>query len=200
MDALTVMNTMSETWMNLLEKYYDTISDAHVNHLSEKFSLDKEELTLSVSELKASILNGAKSTFINANSTLPETKTSKPKTAKKPSSTANCDNGKYSNMNRNEIVELCKSLNIPVRRKTQDMIDALLKNDASNEAGPSSSAHVDNDSSKKEKKPVKKETKKPKKEKKTTEQVPELPPPVVEDSDCEPEFNNDISSELEEED
>ena len=228
MDALAVMNTMAETWVELLEQYYDNISDAHVNHIGDKFSLDKAELSASVSELKTTILNGAKEKFLAANSIAPETKQSKPKTIKKPASTENIDNGKYNTMNRGDIAELCKARGLPVRRKNQDMIDSLKKYDEENSSEASSSAPPEQPPPPKEKMPEQKKKpvqKKPepsssskpvieKGKKKIYEAPPPPPPEPAEESDNESEhnepedpfdaetvtFDNDIGSDLEEED
>ena len=124
-----VIGDMEKVWERNLEMYYNSIVEVHVINMSEKYSLNKDELR--------EYLNSVKSTIIGKPSLATETvKTKKAKTVKKQDPPS--DNGIYSNHSRNDIINLCKQRNLTRRRKTQDMIDSLLLFDTQNTPSTSS--------------------------------------------------------------
>ena len=84
MDASAIMNTMCDTWVKLLEEYYESITESYASHLAQEFELDKDHILLSVGNLKGSLIGDVRAKFITANTNQQNIKKSTPKTIKKP--------------------------------------------------------------------------------------------------------------------
>ena len=122
MDATQVMKAMNEQWMCMMDNYYDHVCGNYLEFLSKEYNLDLDELKEKVAPLKEKILATATATG-ESPGTCNTTKTKAQKTTASggPSGVG----GKYSGMPRKQLVELCKANSLPVKRKNQDMVDAL---------------------------------------------------------------------------
>ena len=130
MDAKQILKELNNTWNDLLGKYYDKILDDLIKHIVKSEKLGEEEAKKKMEELytkaapmKQDILSVAKAE-ISANTTNIK-KDEKKKKVNKPVGESS-GSSKYSNMSRNELVELCSKHNLPRKRKNQDMIDSLI--------------------------------------------------------------------------
>jgi len=113
---------MEEIWIQGMNEYYEKIKQEHVEMICEKFGIPPKVLEEELSKIKPEIMK---------QSCLPSktTKSKPPKTQKKVINTG--EKGKYANMTRPEIIQLCADRGLPRKRATQDMISSLLMNDAS---------------------------------------------------------------------
>ena len=133
MDGAQVLAALNNTWSSMLDKYYDHIVDEYIVHLSKEIGQPVDELKKKAQELKSTILAGA----TNISETSSNIKKSKPsissmKAQAKAAIQASQPKTAYSNKTRKELIELCKSHNLPVKRKNQDMIDSLVEYDKKN--------------------------------------------------------------------
>lgn len=121
-NAQEVLAQLTNTWSSMLDKFYDSVADEYLQWMAKEYKMDIKSLREKAGPLKAKLL--AKATeSVNA-----------VKTTKKPVTKAKiADESKYGTMPRKELVELCKSRNLPVKRKNQDMIDQLKKYDEDHE-------------------------------------------------------------------
>ena len=120
MDATQVMKAMNEQWACMMDSYYDHVCGSYLEFLSKEYNLDLEELKAKVEPLKEKILATAASESAGVGNII---KTKAQKTAG-PGAQAG-SGSKYSGMPRKQLVELCKANSLPVKRKNQDMVDAL---------------------------------------------------------------------------
>lgn len=125
MDASQVVKAMNDMWGDMMDKYYDHVSKTYVEFLAKEYSMDAGELLEKIAPLKAKILAKAKAVATGGQQTAP-------RNAPVPAATG----GKYSSMPRKQLVELCKANSLPVKRKNQDMIDALEALEAPKENPP----------------------------------------------------------------
>jgi hypothetical protein len=134
MNASQVLNAMNERWSELLDKYYDHVADEYIKHISKEYDMDYEELLSKAKELKSEIMKNAKEIMECPKAS--EIKKKQPsktaiKAAEKAAKKENEFKNAYSDLTRSQIIEKCKECSLPVKRKNQDMIDALLKYDES---------------------------------------------------------------------
>ena len=124
---------MEEIWIQGMNEYYEKIKHEHVEMISEKFGIPTKVLEEELTKIKPEIMK---------QSCLPSktTKSKPPKTQKKVINTG--EKGKYANMTRPEIIQLCVDRGLPRKRATQDMISALLDGDASTSCTDASSSQT----------------------------------------------------------
>lgn len=122
MDASQVVKAMNDVWGDMMDKYYDHVSRTYVEFLAREYGMDAGELLEKIAPLKAKILARAKAAAAGG----------QPPAARGATVPA-AAGGKYSGMPRKQLVELCRANGLPVKRKNQDMIDALEALEASKE-------------------------------------------------------------------
>ena len=127
MDALAVTKALNETWSNVIEDYYDTIATNYIEFLSKEYEIPINELKEKIAPLKNKLINNA--SMFSESTEKSRTKKEERKTTIKIPGTIN----KYSSKSRKELVEMCKSRKLPVKRKNQDMIDSLIESGESEE-------------------------------------------------------------------
>lgn len=137
MNATQVLNAMHDHWTTLMAQYYDSISSSYIEHLAKEYNLDVDELKEKIAPLKDTILKTASASAL----AVPQPLVSK-STTKKQTKPAVVNSGSvYAAMSRKELIDLCKSNNMPVKRKNQDMIDALEAADPLSKQAKSESQH-----------------------------------------------------------
>lgn len=155
-NAEEVLTQLTNTWSSMLDKFYDSVSDEYIKWMAKEYEMDLKTLREKAAPLKAKLLS-------KATEAVSVVKTTKKQTGK----TKVVDSSKYGTMSRKELVELCKTHSLPVKRKNQDMIDQLKKIDEDEKSDESESSHEGSDvepepTIKKKSKTVKKTTKQPK--------------------------------------
>ena len=165
-NAQEVLAQLTNTWSSMLDKFYDSVADEYLQWMAKEYKMDIKSLREKAGPLKAKLLAKATESVTAV------------KTTKKPVTKAKiADESKYGSMPRKELVELCKSRNLPVKRKNQDMIDQLKKYDEDHEEKEESE---DSENESEPKKAVQEES--------DNEPEPEKPgKEESEDSDTEPE-------------
>ena len=134
-NAQEVLAQLTNTWSSMLDKFYDSVSDEYIKWMAKEYEMDLKTLREKAAPLKAKLLSKATEAV------------SAVKTTRKQAGKAKIvDSSKYGTMSRKEIVELCKTHGLPVKRKNQDMIDQLKKIDE-NEAAKSLDVHQTSDES-----------------------------------------------------
>ena len=118
MDATEVLQQLNATWSSMLDKFYDSVEDEMISWISKEHNIPITTLRAKAAPLKEKLLSKATEAVNSVKST--KKAEMKPKTK---------DGSKYGKMIRKELVELSKERNLPVKRKNQDMIDALKKYD-----------------------------------------------------------------------
>lgn len=121
-----MMNEMCEVWYDLMVTFGNSICEEYEKKINENFNNILKENPLVSEGILKNTLNNVKHDFLIANSNKKNTKKLQSKTLKKEPVVLS-SNGKYATMSRKEIIEICHKHNIRKRRKTQDMIDELLK-------------------------------------------------------------------------
>ena len=136
MDASQIISNMNERWTEMLGLYYDHVSESFLKHMAEEFDLNLDELIEKSKEVKEEIVNMATTSMSNLQDA--GIKKKKPsmaamKAAKKAHDDSLREKNKYSDSTRDELISQCKEYKLPVRRKNQDMIEALLAHEAEDE-------------------------------------------------------------------
>lgn len=129
MDASQIIANMNVRWSEMLNQYYDHVAESFLKHMAEEYELDYQELLKKSIEVKEEIINMATDKLNNNRDT--GIKKKKPsmaamKAAKKVHEDSLREKNKFSDSSRDELISKCKEYKLPVRRKNQDMIDALL--------------------------------------------------------------------------
>jgi len=136
MDASEVLQQLSVTWTSMLDKFYDSIEDEMITWISKEHKIPIATLRAKAAPLKEKLLSKATESVNNI------------KTTKKADLRSKIsDSSKYGKMLRKELIELSKERNLPVKRKNQDMINALKKYDEVYEKGtePETTTHDDDE-------------------------------------------------------
>lgn len=136
MDASQIITNMNERWNEMLSQYYDHVAESFLKHMAEEYELNYEELLEKSKDLKEEIVNMATDKLNNNRDS--GVKKKKPsmaamKAAKKAQEDSLREKNKFSDSSRDELISKCKEYKLPVRRKNQDMIDALLAYEADND-------------------------------------------------------------------
>lgn len=126
MDATAVTKAMNDHWVKLLDEYYDYIADAYIKHLSAEHDIPVEELEEKTKGLKEKVMKDAFIAIESGNDIKRDARKTKQKMT-----TTSTTKSVYDAFTHPELAKLCKDNKLPVKRKKQDMIDALVQNDNS---------------------------------------------------------------------
>ena len=118
MDATEVLQQLNATWSTMLDKFYDSVEEEMILWISKEHKIPIATLRAKAAPLKEKLLSKATEAVNSVKST---------KKAEIKSKMS--DSSKYGKMLRKELIELSKERNLQVKRKNQDMIDALKKYD-----------------------------------------------------------------------
>ena len=135
MDAAQVLAALNNTWSTSLEEYYDNIEDEYLKYMSKEFNIPLDKLKEKAIPVREKILEKAKSKSDSQSSGIKKKKQSvasikmEAKRAAVQKSIEEDPSNKYLHMSRKELIEASRNLRLPVKRKNQDMIDALKKAD-----------------------------------------------------------------------
>ena len=130
-NAQEVLSQLTNTWSSMLDKFYDSVADEYLAWMAKEYNIDLKTLKEKALPLKEKLLSKA----TDAVSAVKTTKKAVVVSAK------DTDDSKYGKMSRKELIELCKSKSLPVKRKNQDMIDLLKKQEETNSEMESDSDH-----------------------------------------------------------
>lgn len=136
-NAQEVISQLTNTWTSMLDKFYDSVAEEYLLWMSKEYKIDIKILREKAAPLKEKLLNKATHSISSV------------KTTKKPINVKIQDPSKYGAMDRKQLIGFCKERQLPIKRKNQDMIDALKKFDSDNdEASTSKQAgnNIDDDS------------------------------------------------------
>ena len=117
-NAQEVLAQLTNTWSNMLDKFYDSVADEYLQWMAKEYKMNIKELREKAAPLKQKLL-------AKATEAVSAVKTTKKKTVVNKE----FDNSKYGSMSRKELIELSKERSLAVKRKNQDMIDQLKKYD-----------------------------------------------------------------------
>jgi hypothetical protein len=118
----------------MLDKFYDSVADEYLVWMAKEYNVDLKQLKEKAQPLKAKLLSKA----TDAVSAVKTTKKAVPKSKVE-------DDSKYGSITRKELIELCKSRSIPVKRKNQDMADLLKAYDEEHESKETNEAEKENE-------------------------------------------------------
>ena len=113
-NAQEVILQLTNTWTSMLDKFYDSVADEYLSWMAKEYNIELKSLKEKAAPLKTKLLS-------KATDAVSAVKTTKKQETKHKM----VDNSRYGSMTRKELVELCKSRTLPVKRKNQDMIDSL---------------------------------------------------------------------------
>lgn len=136
MDASQVIASMNQRWTELLNDYYDHVAEEYMKHISNEYDIDLNELLEKASKLKHDIMK--KATEVINDNRQTELKKKQPskaaiKAAEKAAKKETEEKNTYSDYTRSQLIDKCREYKLPVKRKNQDMIDALLEYDKNKE-------------------------------------------------------------------
>ena len=131
MDASQVISALNTTWTSLLDNYYDHIADEYLAWMSKEYNIPIDVLQEKSLPVKEKILADAASKFNNKETNIKKKKQSmsslklEAKKAEVQKSIEQDPSNRYLHMTRKVLVEVSREKGLPVKRKNQDMIDAL---------------------------------------------------------------------------
>lgn len=134
-NAQEVLLQLNNTWSAMLDKFYDSVSDEYLKWMANEYNMDLKALREKAEPLKTKLLS-------KATEAVSAVKTTKKQIVKSKV----IDDSKYGTMSRKELIDLCKSRSLAVKRKNQDMIDQLKKYDDENASESESTEENSQDS------------------------------------------------------
>ena len=150
MDASQVLTALNSTWTSLLDNYYDHIADEYLSWMSSEYNIPIDVLKEKSLPVKEKVISDASLKFNNKESSIKKKKQSvssikmEAKKAEVQKSIEQDPSNIYLHMTRKELVDTCREKGLPIKRKNQDMVDALKSSDQNIAEDASIRAALDN--------------------------------------------------------